>query len=141
MDMSAFAPTLRAVTTPPVSLGDARDRRDSAVLGPPTAQSTFSLAMIREAFKGLLVATEWSTSSSAEQRGVLEHSIEQGRPLDGKSAAFAEETYSFKSVLESEQNDAISTPRRFRESYVAPQERSNIQSHTVSDFSATDEWR
>ena len=120
MNWSAFAPTLNAVTTSPLSLGAAGDQRDSAVLGSPVAQSTFSLAMIREAFKGLLVTTERSSSSSAEQRGVLERSIEQGRPLDGKSAEFQEERCSFKSVLDSEQNDAISTPRRFRESYVAP---------------------
>jgi len=137
--MSVFAPTLRAVTTPPVSWGAVRDQRDSAVLGSPTAQSTFSLAMIREAFKGLLLATERSTSSSTEQRDVLEPSIEQGRPLDGKSAAFAEETYSFKSVLESEQNDAISTPRRFRESFVAQKKSFNFQSDAISGCSATGE--
>ncbi|HEY5266556.1 MAG TPA: hypothetical protein VIJ40_07065 [Acidimicrobiales bacterium] len=139
MNMSAFAPTRRAVTTPPVPSVGAGDRRDSAVLDSPSAQSTFSLAMIREAFKGLLNTAERPSSSSAEQRGVLEHSIEQGRPLDGKSAAFDEEKYSFKSVLESEQNEAISTPRRFRESYVAPKLNSNAQIDTVSDCSPTGE--
>jgi len=141
MNMSAFAPARRAVTTPPVASSAAGDQRDSAVLGSPTAQSTFSLAMIREAFKGLLVTAEMPSSSSAEQRGVLEHSIEQGRPLDGKSAAFDEEKYSFKSVLESEQYEAISSPRRFRESYVAPKIISNVQIDTISDCSTTGESR
>ncbi|HEV3268934.1 MAG TPA: hypothetical protein VGZ68_11090 [Acidimicrobiales bacterium] len=141
MNMSAFAPTLNAVTTPSVSRGVARDQRDSAVPGSPAAQGTSSLAMIREAFKGLLVTSERSSSSSAEQRDVPEHSIEQGRPLDGKSADFQEEIYSFKSVLDSEQNDAIATPRRFRESYVAPKGFSNIQSDTVSDCSTIGESR
>jgi hypothetical protein len=141
MNMSAFAPMLRPATTPPVSLVVARDQRDSAVLDSPTAQSTFSLAMIREAFKGLLVTTDRPSSSSAEQRGVLEHSIEQGRPLDGSPSVFAEETYSFKSVLDSEQNDAISTPRRFRESYVAPKKNFHFQSDANSGCSTTGESR
>ena len=138
--MSAFAPTLRAVTTQPVPSSAVGDQRDSAVLGSPSAQSTFLLAMIREAFKGLLDTAERPSSSSAEQRGVLEHSIEQGRPLDGKSAAFDEEKYSFKSVLESEQNEAISTPRRFRDSYVAPKIISNVQIDTVSEFGDPISW-
>ena len=133
MNLSAFASTLSAGTTSLPSLGVTRDQRDSAVPDSSVAQSTLSLAMIREAFKGLLVASERSYSSSAEQRGVLEHSIEQGRPLDGQSAAFQEEKYSFKSVLEAEHNDPISNPPRFRESYVAPMAFSNIQSDAVSD--------
>jgi hypothetical protein len=141
MNRSAFAPTLNAVTTSPLSLGVARYQRDSAVPDSPVAQRTLSLAMIREAFKGLLVTTERLYSSSAEQRGVLEHSIGQGQPLDGQSAAFQEEKHSFKSILDSEQNDAISTLKRFRESYVAPMELANIQSDTVSDCSATGESR
>jgi hypothetical protein len=124
-----------------MSSGHARDQRDSAVPDSPIAQSTFSLAMIREAFKGLLVTSERSCSSSAEQRGVFGHSIEQGRPLDGHSVAFLEEKYSFKSVLDSEQNDEISMPRRFRETYAAPMEVSNIQTDAVSDNSTTGESR
>ena len=120
MNVSAFAPTLDVETTSPLSLGAGRDQRDSAVPGSPTAQSTFSLAMIREAFKGLLATSERSYSSSTEQRGVLERSFERGRLPDGKFVDFEGGKYSFKSVLESEQNSAISTLRRFRDSYVAP---------------------
>ena len=109
MNMLAFAVPLDDVVTSPQSLGAARNQRDFAVPGPPVAQSTFSLAMIREAFKGLLVTTERSFSSSAGQRDVLEHAIEHGRPLHGLPVAFQEETFSFKSVLDFELNGAIST--------------------------------
>ena len=133
MNLSAFASTLNPETTSLPSLDVRRHQRDCAVPDSSVAQSTFSLAMIREAFKGLLVASERSHSSSAEQRGVLEHSIEQGRPLDGQSAAFQEEMYSYKSVLEAERNDPISTNPRFRESYVAPMAFSTNQSDAVVD--------
>src|ERR1035437_3173939 len=83
MNMSAFAPTLNAVTTSPLSLGVARDQRDSAVPDSPVAQRTFSLAMIREAFKGLLVTTERLYSSSAEQRAFLSTpSVKVDRSMD-----------------------------------------------------------
>ena len=93
MNMSAFAPTLNAVTTSSLSSGVARDQRDSAVPDSSIAQSTFSLAMIREAFKGLLVTTERSFSSSAGQRDVLEHSIGHGRPCHGLPIGFPDKTF------------------------------------------------
>lgn len=46
--------------------------RSSSLVAP----STISLAMMREAFKGLLADTEMSISSAAEQRDVLERSTD-----------------------------------------------------------------
>jgi hypothetical protein len=97
MNVSAFALTLDGVVTSPQSFGVTRKQRDFAVPGSPVAQSTFSLAMIREAFKGLLVTTERSFSSSAGQRDVLEHSIGHGRPCHGLPIGFPDKTFSFKS--------------------------------------------
>jgi hypothetical protein len=97
MNVSAFALTLDGIVTSPQSFGVTRKQRDFAVPGSPVAQSTFSLAMIREAFKGLLVTTERSFSSSAGQRDVLEHSIGHGRPCHGLPIGFPDKTFSFKS--------------------------------------------
>jgi len=113
VNMFAFAGMLDDGVTPPQSSGIARSQRDFAVPRSCVAQSTFSLAMIREAFKGLLVTSERSYSSRAEQRGVLELSIEQGRPLDGNSTASRVEAFSFDSILDVEHNAAITTTATF----------------------------
>jgi hypothetical protein len=141
MNIFAFAVTLDEEVTPSSSMNAIRNRRLCAVPGSPIAQSAFSLAMIREAFKGLLVSTERSYSSSAEQRGALEPSIEQGRPLDGNSIAFNKEIFSFSSVLASEFKAAEPVLRDYRASNVTPMKFSQLQFNAVSGNSTTGDPR
>ena len=83
MNMSAFAPTLNAVTTSPLSLGVARDQRDSAVPDSPVAQRTFSLAMIREAFKGLSLLPKGCTRRVPNSEAFLSTpSVKVNRSMD-----------------------------------------------------------
>jgi hypothetical protein len=67
------------------------------------APSTISLAMMREAFKGLLADTEMSFSSAAEQRDVLERSTGKISRLEATTVAVSGETHSRGSVVDSEQ--------------------------------------
>jgi len=69
----------------------------------PTISRTASLAMIRQAFNGLVVSGERSFSSTTELRGALRRSSEGIMPaVELKPKAFREGTCSFEAVSQCE---------------------------------------
>jgi hypothetical protein len=75
---------------------------------PPVASIALSISMMRQAFGGLLANTERSGSSS--RSGDLERLGDGEDRLDRAPNAFAEETYSFSSVSDSDDGRLVADP-------------------------------
>jgi hypothetical protein len=108
-----------------VSIG----QNGSAKSKPSAAPSTLSLSMMHQAFDGLLVYTETSWSSNAEQRDELERSDDAVDRLDRAPNAFVEEKYSYEAVSES---DALSVSDASTRRTDAASEGSRRSTHATS---------
>ncbi|MHB8378997.1 MAG: hypothetical protein ACYDB2_03635 [Acidimicrobiales bacterium] len=91
--------------------------------GSLNAQSTISLAMMREAFKGLLADTEMSFSSAAEQRDVLERSRGHVSHFEGGPIGVRREASLHPAVIDCEENRDAAKPQERR---VTPPTQANL---------------
>lgn len=101
--------------------------------GSLVAPSTISLAMMREAFKGLLADTEMSFSSAAEQRDVLERSAGLTPRSASTEIAVSGEKLSYRSVLGLEKILATPKSRETREAPLTQAKDSSFEIGAVSD--------
>jgi hypothetical protein len=97
------------------------------------APSTISLAMMREAFKGLLADTEMSISSAAEQRDVLERSASQIPQIEGTRVFVSDEKRSYQSVLSLEEIRDLANTREARTTSPTQAKVSNSVFDAVAD--------
>lgn len=102
--MTAFAQAIRLSDS--LSSGQSLIASDDAGgasdIGYPIAASRLSLAVMRDAFEGLLVVPATSISPQTEERDVLELPLERVPHSRDNPSAFSEEAYSFEAVRESD---------------------------------------